>query len=33
MKKIKKVGIALMIALGLFSYSPAFAAVGDQGVD
>ena len=33
MKQIKKVGVALMIVLGLFNYSQAFAAVGDQGVD
>ena len=33
MKKIKKIVAVLAIGLGLFSYSTAFAAVGDQGVD
>lgn len=33
MKKIKKTVAVLAVGLGLFSYSPAFAAVGDQGVD
>ena len=33
MKKIKKTVAALAIFAGLFSYSTAFAAVGDQGVD
>lgn len=34
MKKLKKVAIAAVVGLGLFaSASPAFAAVGDQGVD
>ena len=33
MKKIKKIVAALAILAGLFNYSTAFAAVGDQGVD
>ena len=33
MKKIKKTVAVLAIGLGLFNYSQAFAAVGDQGVD
>ncbi|WP_442761545.1 LysM peptidoglycan-binding domain-containing protein [Pseudolactococcus chungangensis] len=33
MKKLKKAVAVLAIGLGLFSYSTAFAAVGDQGVD
>lgn len=33
MKKIKKIVAVLAVGLGLFSYSTAFAAVGDQGVD
>ena len=33
MKKFKKIVAALAILAGLFSYSTAFAAVGDQGVD
>ena len=34
MKKLKKVVAVLAIGLGLFAYAnPAFAAVGDQGVD
>ena len=33
MKKFKKIIVALAILAGLFSYSTAFAAVGDQGVD
>lgn len=33
MKKVKKVVAALAILAGLFNYSQAFAAVGDQGVD
>ncbi len=33
MKKIKKTAAALAIIAGLFNYSTAFAAVGDQGVD
>ena len=33
MKKIKKTVAALAIIAGLFNYSQAFAAVGDQGVD
>lgn len=33
MKKIKKTVAALAILAGLFNYSTAFAAVGDQGVD
>ena len=34
MKKLKKVAIVAAVSLGLFaSTSPAFAAVGDQGVD
>ena len=33
MKKIKKIVAVLAIGLGLFNYSTAFAAVGDQGVD
>lgn len=33
MKKLKKAVAALAILAGLFNYSTAFAAVGDQGVD
>ncbi len=34
MKKLKKTVAVLAIGLGLFAYAnPAFAAVGDQGVD
>ncbi len=33
MKKIKKIVTVLAVGLGLFNYSTAFAAVGDQGVD
>ena len=33
MKKLKKIVAVLAVGLGLFSYSTAFAAVGDQGVD
>lgn len=33
MKKLKKSVAVLAVGLGLFNYSPAFAAVGDQGVD
>ena len=33
MKKIKKTVAVLAFGLGLFNYSTAFAAVGDQGVD
>ena len=33
MKKLKKAVAVLAIGLGLFSYSTALAAVGDQGVD
>ena len=33
MKKIKKAVAVLAVGLGLFNYSTAFAAVGDQGVD
>ena len=33
MKKLKKAVAVLAIWLGLFNYSQAFAAVGDQGVD
>ena len=33
MKKLKKAVAVLAVGLGLFNYSTAFAAVGDQGVD
>lgn len=33
MKKLKKTVAVLAVGLGLFNYSTAFAAVGDQGVD